>query len=46
MGIELRNLRPSERVQLLNSTSLDETAGEWQLYRDRKRAGFQIGDHL
>ena len=45
MGIELRNLRPSELVRLLNSTSLGEVTSGRQLYRDRQRAGFRIGDH-
>ena len=40
----LDRLRPSEAVRLLNSTSLGIVTSERQLYRDRQRAGFRIGD--
>ncbi|MFV0443035.1 MAG: hypothetical protein ACK5Q5_05660 [Planctomycetaceae bacterium] len=33
-----------ELVRLLNSTALGEVTSERQLYRDRQRAGFRIGD--
>ncbi len=44
MAYDPRHLRPSEMVQLLNSTPLGEVTSERQLYRDRQRAGFRIGD--
>ncbi len=44
MAFDPRHLRPSEMVQLLNSTPLGEVTSERQLYRDRQRAGFRIGD--
>ncbi|MGD9856107.1 MAG: hypothetical protein AB7U20_14275, partial [Planctomycetaceae bacterium] len=44
MAIDPRHLRPSELVRLLNSTPLGEVTSERQLYRDRGRAGFRIGD--
>ena len=40
----LTGLRPSEAVRLLNSTPLGKVTSERQLYRDRQRAGFRIGD--
>ena len=44
MAIDPRHLKPSELVRLLNSTPLGEVTNERQLYRDRQRAGFRIGD--
>ena len=44
MAINPQQLRPSELVRLLNSTPLGEVTSERQLYRDRQRAGFRIGD--
>ncbi|MFV0442552.1 MAG: hypothetical protein ACK5Q5_03170 [Planctomycetaceae bacterium] len=44
MAIDPRQLKPSELVRLLNSTPLGEVISERQLYRDRQRAGFRIGD--
>ncbi|WP_437226034.1 terminase gpA endonuclease subunit [Planctomicrobium sp. SH661] len=44
MPIDPRQLKPSELVRLLNSTPLGEVTSERQLYRDRQRAGFRIGD--
>lgn len=44
MAIDPRQLKPSELVRLLNSTPLGEVTSERQLYRDRQRAGFRIGD--
>ncbi|MGD8453647.1 MAG: phage terminase large subunit family protein [Phycisphaerae bacterium] len=44
MPIDPRKLKPSEVVQLLNSTPLGEVMSERQLYRHRSRAGFRIGD--
>ncbi|MBW8017965.1 MAG: hypothetical protein FVQ82_17480, partial [Planctomycetes bacterium] len=44
MAIDPRNLRPSQLVQLLNSTPLGEVANERTLYRHRARAGLHIGD--
>jgi hypothetical protein len=44
VAIDPRQLKPSELVRLLNSTPLGEVASERQLYRDRQRAGFRIGD--
>lgn len=40
----IRQLRPSEVVQLLNSTSLGVVTSERQLYRFRERAGLRISD--
>ena len=42
--IDPRRLRPSQLVQLLNSTPLGEVANERTLYRHRARAGLRIGD--
>ena len=42
--LSLNALRPSEAVRLLNSTPLGVVTSERQLYRDRQRAGFRIGD--
>ena len=44
MAIDPRQLRPSQLVQLLNSTPLGEVANERTLYRHRARAGLRIGD--
>ena len=44
MAFDPRHLRPSEMVQLLNSTPLGEVTSDRQLYRDRQRVGFRIGD--
>ncbi|HHK41978.1 MAG TPA: hypothetical protein ENJ50_06115, partial [Planctomycetaceae bacterium] len=44
MAINPQRLRPSELVRLLNSSPLGEVTSERQLYRDRQRAGFRIGD--
>ena len=44
MPIDPRQLRPTELVRLLNSTSLGEVLSERQLLRHRSRAGFRIGD--
>ena len=44
VAIDPRQLKPSELVRLLNSTALGEVTSERQLYRDRQRAGFRIGD--
>ena len=44
MAIDPRKLRPSQLVQLLNSTPLGEVANERTLYRHRARAGLRIGD--
>ncbi len=42
--IDPRQLRPSQLVQLLNSTPLGEVANERMLRRHRVRAGLRIGD--
>jgi len=42
--LSLTALRPTEAVRLLNSTELGTVTSERQLYRDRQRAGFRIGD--
>src|SRR4051812_30921484 len=42
--IDPRRLRPAELCRLLNSTPLGEVLSERQLYRQRTRAGFRIGD--
>lgn len=42
MAIDPRRLRPTQLVQLLNSTPLGEVIGERQLYRHRERAGLRI----
>ena len=44
MPYDPRHLRPSEMVQLLNSTALGEVTSERQLHRDRQLVGFRIGD--
>lgn len=38
-------LRPSELTRLLNSTPLGTVTSERQLYRDRQKAGYRIGEH-
>jgi len=42
--IDPRKLKPTQLVQLLNSTPLGEVASERTLYRHRARAGLRIGD--
>ncbi|GIX04924.1 MAG: hypothetical protein KatS3mg114_0793 [Planctomycetaceae bacterium] len=42
--LSINALRPTEVVRLLNSTQLGTVTSERQLYRDRQRAGFRIGD--
>jgi hypothetical protein len=42
--IDPRKLRPTQLVQLLNSTPLGEVISERQLLRHRSRAGLRIGD--
>ena len=37
-------LRPSELTRLLNSTPLGTVTSERQLYRDRQKAGYRIGE--
>lgn len=44
MKVDPRRLKPSQLVQLLNSTPLGEVTGERQLHRHRSRAGLRIGD--
>ncbi len=44
MPIDPRKLKPTQLVQLLNSTPLGEVASERTLYRHRARAGLRIGD--
>ncbi|GMU38246.1 MAG: phage terminase large subunit family protein [Phycisphaerae bacterium] len=44
MPIDVRKLKPTELVRLLNSTPLGEVISERQLHRHRSRAGFRIGD--
>jgi len=44
VAINPQRLRPSELVRILNSSPLGEVTSERQLYRDRQRAGFRIGD--
>ena len=44
MRIDPRKLKPTQLVQLLNSTPLGEVANERTLYRHRARAGLRIGD--
>ncbi len=44
MPIDPRKLKPTQLVQLLNSTPLGEVANERTLYRHRARAGLRIGD--
>ncbi|HKQ49713.1 MAG TPA: terminase gpA endonuclease subunit [Phycisphaerae bacterium] len=42
MAIDPRRLRPTQLVQLLNSTPLGTVTSERQLYRHRERAGLRI----
>ncbi len=42
MTIDPRRLRPTQLVQLLNSTPMGEVIGERQLHRHRTRAGLRI----
>jgi hypothetical protein len=42
VAIDPRRLRPTQLVQLLNSTPTGEVIGERQLYRHRTRAGLRI----
>ncbi len=44
MAIDPRRLKPTQLVQLLNSTPAGEVINERQLYRHRARAGLRIGD--
>ena len=44
MATDLRQLRPGELCQLLNSTPLGEVISERQLFRHRSRAGLRLGD--
>jgi hypothetical protein len=44
VAIDPRRLKPTQLVQLLNSTPLGEVANERTLYRHRARAGLRIGD--
>lgn len=44
MAIDPRRLKPTQLVQLLNSTPVGEVINERQLYRHRARAGLRIGD--
>ena len=44
MAIDPRHLRPTQLVQLLNSTPLGAIFNERQLFRHRERAGLRIGD--
>lgn len=44
VAIDVRRLRPSELVQVLNSTALGTVASERQVARHRNRAGLRIGD--
>jgi len=44
VAIDPRKLRPTQLVQLLNSTPLGEVISERQLHRHRSRAGLRIGD--
>jgi len=44
VAIDPRRLKPTQLVQLLNSTPLGEVINERQLYRHRARAGLRIGD--
>jgi hypothetical protein len=44
VAIDPRKLRPTQLVQLLNSTPLGEVASERTAYRHRARAGLRIGD--
>jgi hypothetical protein len=44
VAINPRHLKPGELCRLLNSTPLGEVISERQLYRDRQRAGFRVGD--
>ena len=42
--IDPRALRPAQLVRLLNSTPLGEVVRSHQVYQQRNRAGFRIGD--
>jgi len=44
VAIDPRRLKPTQLVQLLNSTPAGEVINERQLYRHRARAGLRIGD--
>ena len=44
MAIDPRKLKPTQLVQLLNSTPLGEVANERTLFRHRAKAGLRIGD--
>jgi hypothetical protein len=44
VAIDPRKLGPGALCQLLNSTPLGEVIGTRQLFRQRTRAGFRVGD--
>jgi hypothetical protein len=44
MPTDLRHLRPTDAVQLLNSTALGPVMHERRLYRHRTRAGLRVGN--
>jgi hypothetical protein len=41
---DIRKLKPSQLVKLLNSTPLGEVISERQLHRHRSKAGYRVGD--
>ena len=43
-SLDPRQLRPTELARLLNSTPLGEVVRPHELYRQRDRAGYRIGD--
>jgi hypothetical protein len=44
MAIDIRNLKPSELIRLLNSTALGPVINATRVSRQRDDAGFRIGD--
>jgi len=44
MAIDIRELKPSVLLKLLNSTALGTVIDERQLYRHRGIGGFRIGN--
>jgi hypothetical protein len=44
MAIDIRSLKPSELIRLLNSTPLGAVVNATQVSRQRDEAGFRIGD--
>lgn len=44
MAINPNKIRPTQLVQMLNSTPLGEVTNERQMLRHRNRAGFRVGD--